>query len=105
MTDALSASPAHASGVTEESQRAAPNGHTTMSRSGRWNPLEYRMVMALSAADIGEPISDQAAAICAEIADQYCAERHLSPAAPVLAREPLDLLRPETLTEWEEEPG
>jgi hypothetical protein len=34
------------------------------------------MIMALNAADIGNPICEQAAEICAEIAEQYCAELH-----------------------------
>jgi hypothetical protein len=38
--------------------------------------LRYKMIMALSAADIGNPICEQAAEICAEIAEQYCAELH-----------------------------
>jgi hypothetical protein len=46
--------------------------------------LTYQMIMALNAADIGDPICEQAAAICAEIADQHCAERHLSVTAPLL---------------------
>ena len=36
--------------------------------------LRYKMIMALNAADIGNPICEQAAEICAEIAEQYCAE-------------------------------
>ena len=38
--------------------------------------LRYKMIMALNAADIGNPICEQAAQICAEIAEQYCAELH-----------------------------
>jgi hypothetical protein len=38
--------------------------------------LRYKMIMALNAADIGNPICEQAAEICAEIAEQYCAELH-----------------------------
>ncbi|MEU8296926.1 thioredoxin reductase [Micromonospora sp. NPDC048909] len=30
--------------------------------------------MALNAADLGDPICDQVAEICAEIAEQHCAE-------------------------------
>jgi hypothetical protein len=50
--------------------------------------LVYRMIMALNAADMGEPICDQAASICAEIADQYCAELHLSVTAAALRQVP-----------------
>jgi hypothetical protein len=42
------------------------------------------MIMALSAADLGSPICEQAAAICAEIADQHCAELHVTVTAPVI---------------------
>jgi hypothetical protein len=38
--------------------------------------LEYKMIMALNAADLGSPLCEQAAAICAEIAEQHCAEQH-----------------------------
>ena len=38
--------------------------------------LRYKMIMALNAADIGNPICEQAAEICAEIAEQHCAELH-----------------------------
>ena len=41
--------------------------------------LRYKMIMALNAADIGNPICEQAAEICAEIAEQYCAELHAAP--------------------------
>jgi hypothetical protein len=47
--------------------------------------LVYKMIMALSAADIGDPICAQAAAICAEIADQHCAEIHQVAVVPVIA--------------------
>lgn len=46
--------------------------------------LVYEMVMALSAADIGDPICSQAAAICAEIADQHCARVHQVAVVPVI---------------------
>jgi hypothetical protein len=46
--------------------------------------LEYKMIMALSAAHLGSPICEQAAAICAEIADQHCAELHVTMTAPVI---------------------
>ncbi len=47
--------------------------------------LQYKMIMALSAADLGSPICEQAAAICAEIADQHCAQLHVTMTAPVIA--------------------
>ena len=40
--------------------------------------LRYKMIMALNAADIGNPICEQAAQICAEIAEQYCAQLHVA---------------------------
>ena len=46
--------------------------------------LRYKMIMALSAADIGNPICEQAAEICAEIAEQYCAELHAATTAAQL---------------------
>lgn len=36
--------------------------------------LRYKMIMALNAADLGDPICEQVAEICAEIAEQHCAE-------------------------------
>ncbi|MDZ5443837.1 MULTISPECIES: thioredoxin reductase [Micromonospora] len=36
--------------------------------------LRYKMIMALNAADLGSPICEQVAGICAEIAEQHCAE-------------------------------
>ncbi|MER5756196.1 hypothetical protein [Streptomyces sp. NPDC002088] len=39
--------------------------------------LQYKMVMALSAADLGEPLCEQVAGICAEIAEQHCAQLHV----------------------------
>ncbi len=47
--------------------------------------LKYKMIMALNAADLGNPICEQAAEICAEIADQHCAQLHVTTAAPVIA--------------------
>ncbi len=47
--------------------------------------LTYKMIMALSAADIGSPICEQAAAICAEIAEQHCAQLHIRRTAQVVA--------------------
>lgn len=49
--------------------------------------LRYQMIMALSAADFGNPVCEQAAAICAEIAEQYCAQLHITTTAPVIASE------------------
>ena len=40
--------------------------------------LRHRMIMALSAADIANPLCEQAAEICAEIAEQHCAELHVA---------------------------
>ncbi|MEU8131351.1 thioredoxin reductase [Micromonospora sp. NPDC049049] len=36
--------------------------------------LRFKMIMALNAADLGDPICEQVADICAEIAEQHCAE-------------------------------
>jgi hypothetical protein len=38
--------------------------------------LEYKMVMALNGADLGSPLCEYVTAICAEIAEQHCAELH-----------------------------
>jgi hypothetical protein len=38
--------------------------------------LRYKMMMALNAADLGSPICEQAASICAEIAEQHCSQLH-----------------------------
>ncbi|MCW2500022.1 MAG: hypothetical protein JWN87_1698 [Frankiales bacterium] len=46
--------------------------------------LRYKMIMALNAADLGSPLCEQAADICAEIADQHCAELHVGGRAVVL---------------------
>jgi hypothetical protein len=46
--------------------------------------LVYKMIMALNAADIGDPICAQAASICAEIADQHCTQIHLTAVAAAL---------------------
>ena len=40
--------------------------------------LRYKMIMALNAADLGSPLCEQVAAICAEIADQHCSELHVA---------------------------
>jgi hypothetical protein len=47
--------------------------------------LRYKMIMALNAADIGNPICEQAAEICAEIAEQHCAQLHVTTTAQVVA--------------------
>jgi hypothetical protein len=47
--------------------------------------LQYKMIMALNAADIGSPICEQAAQICAEMAEQHCSELHITTIAPVVA--------------------
>jgi hypothetical protein len=47
--------------------------------------LRYKMIVALNAADIGNPICEQAAQICAEIAEQYCAQLHVTTTAQVSA--------------------
>jgi hypothetical protein len=47
--------------------------------------LRYKMIMALNAADIGNPICEQAAAICAEIAERHCAQLHVTTTAQVIA--------------------
>ena len=52
---------------------------------GAMTDLRYKMIMALNAADIGNPICEQAAEICAEIADQHCAELHVTRTAPIIA--------------------
>ena len=53
--------------------------------------LTYQMIMALNAADLGSPICEQAAEICAEIADQHCARLHRSTrVATVLTAASLD---------------
>ena len=47
--------------------------------------LKYKMIMALNAADLGSPICEQAAEICAEIAEQHCTQLHVTTTAPVIA--------------------
>ncbi|MCP3785815.1 thioredoxin reductase [Micromonospora sp. A3M-1-15] len=42
--------------------------------------LRFKMIMALNAADLGSPICEQVADICAEIAEQHCAELGHTPA-------------------------
>ncbi|MFF3890357.1 hypothetical protein [Streptomyces sp. NPDC001914] len=45
--------------------------------------LTYKMIMALNAADLGHPLCEQIAAICAEVADQHCSQLHVGmPAVP-----------------------
>jgi hypothetical protein len=46
--------------------------------------LEYKMIMALNAADLGSPLCEQAAEICAEIAEQHCAQLHVTKQADVI---------------------
>ncbi|MFI7607957.1 thioredoxin reductase [Micromonospora sp. NPDC049366] len=36
--------------------------------------LRYKMMVALNAADLDDPISEQVAEICAEVAERHCAE-------------------------------
>jgi hypothetical protein len=59
--------------------------------------LIFEMVMALNAADLGDPIAGQAAEICAEIAEQHCARWHVQPTAAWSANAPWSpiALRPE----------
>ncbi|MFC7245988.1 thioredoxin reductase [Catellatospora aurea] len=47
--------------------------------------LRYRMIMALSAIDLGNPLAEQVASVCAEISEQYCAELHLASEVAQLA--------------------
>ncbi len=42
----------------------------------RMDDLQYRMVMALVAADFDRTIVEAAACVCVEIARQYCEELH-----------------------------
>lgn len=56
--------------------------------------LRYQMIMALSAADFGSPVCEQAAAICAEIAEQHCAQLHITMTVPVLASEDVMTTQP-----------
>jgi hypothetical protein len=46
--------------------------------------LTYKMIMALNAADLGSPLCEQAAQICAEVAEQHCAELHVTRTATVI---------------------
>jgi hypothetical protein len=36
------------------------------------------MIMALNAADIGHPLCEQIATICAEVAEQHCSQLHVT---------------------------
>ena len=56
--------------------------------------LEYKMVMALNAADLGSPLCEQAAAICAEIAEQHCTELHVTTTAHIIAADHLTPAQP-----------
>jgi hypothetical protein len=51
--------------------------------------LQYKMIMALNAADLGNPMCEQAAAICAEIADQHCTQLHVTATAHVISMDGL----------------
>ena len=69
---------------------AGDAGQARMAAEVPMEDLRYKMIMALNAADIGNPICEQAAEICAEIAEQYCAELHVTTTtttttAPVIA--------------------
>ncbi|MFI0730422.1 hypothetical protein ACH4S9_15625 [Streptomyces sp. NPDC021225] len=44
--------------------------------------LRYKMIMALTAADFGNPLCEQAADICAEIANQHCTQLHVADRGP-----------------------
>jgi len=55
--------------------------------------LRYRMIMALNAADIGHPLCDVAALICAEIAEQHCAETHRAAVSAISTEEALRSIR------------
>jgi hypothetical protein len=39
--------------------------------------LRFRMIMALNAIDLGNPLAEEVASVCAEIAEQYCAALHV----------------------------
>lgn len=38
--------------------------------------LKFKMIMALNAADLGSPMCEQVASVCAEIAEQHCTALH-----------------------------
>ena len=63
--------------------------------------VRYKMIMALSAADFGSPVCEQAAAICAEIAEQYCAQVHITTTAVVVAAEDVMTTQPAWVTRRE----
>lgn len=44
--------------------------------------------MALGAIDLGNPLAEQVASVCAEISEQYCAELHLASEVAQLAVDP-----------------
>lgn len=46
--------------------------------------LRYKMIMALNAADIGSPLCEQIAGVCAEIAEQHCTQLHVTRRADVI---------------------
>ncbi|MEH0845909.1 thioredoxin reductase [Micromonospora sp. CPCC 205711] len=60
--------------------------------------LRYKMIMALNAADLGSPMCEQVAAICAEIAEQHCTELGHAPA--VRAGEIAELANGEPALTW-----
>ena len=74
--------------VTAARSIAGDAGQATMAAEVPMEDLRYKMIMALNAADIGNPICEQAAEICAEIAEQYCAELHVTTTAQVRAAGP-----------------
>jgi hypothetical protein len=71
--------PGAASSIGRESRLAATVAEVPV------EDLRYKMIMALNAADIGNPICEQAAEICAEIAEQYCAQLHVTTTAHLVA--------------------
>ncbi|MEU9509829.1 thioredoxin reductase [Micromonospora sp. NPDC048170] len=60
--------------------------------------LRYKMIMALNAADLGDPICGQVAEICAEIAEQHC--RELGHAAQPRSGEISELATGEPALTW-----
>lgn len=65
--------------------------------------LRYKLIMALNAADLGSPICEQVAEICAEIAEQHCAELHHVPR--VAAGEIAELATGEPALAWSPSSG
>ncbi|WP_351236440.1 hypothetical protein [Streptomyces sp. NPDC002133] len=54
--------------------------------------LQYKMIMALAAADLGEPLCEQVAGICAEIADQHCTQLHVGSSVDDVPEIPVPIL-------------